>query len=401
MSQQTPTTESRSALTGSVVADKSTLRHPRQAHPLAKAVYDVLRGAAGADRRHVLMAARGCLVKGRPETVQICVNAMHATLGSKGRLSRGAYDRWRQEQSVPSEWPSSQLIANTFGSWARAKEVAGETSLADVMARRLVEKGRALSHEEILAGMKLYAETGDPLTLTSYIAWAKKEMQREDRQLDRFARSASSINRVFGSWGDLIIEAGLAERLAAERHPGYDPPGSPRDYTVDRVTRWLTEAAPECGDRLMTRGRYDRWASARTSAALKDGRRLVIPRSATAMRYFESWPHALAAAGLISEEEAAERRGKRGRFKSRAFLAERLAEALQDLGPRPTCAEYQEWRRLQQIFKTDASRMIPVCNTLASRFGGWGAALEAARRRHGGRGVSESPLLADEDEVRR
>ncbi len=354
-----------------------------------------------ADRRHVLMAARGCLVKSRPETVQICINAMHATLGSEGRLSRGAYDRWRQEQPVPSEWPSSQLIANTFGSWARAKEVAGEASLADVMARRLLENGRALSREEILAGIKLYAETGEPLTLTSYIAWARKEVQREDRRLDRFARSAPSINRVFGSWGDLIIEAGLSDRLSAERRPGYEPSGNPEDYTVDRVTHWLTEAAPECGGRLMTRERYDRWASVHTSEALKEGMRLVIPRSATAMRYFESWPHALAAVGLISEAEADERRGRRGRFKSTAFLAERLAEALQELGPRPTGLEYQEWRRLRQISGTDADRSIPARDTLAARFGGWGAALEAANRLRGGCGAGDGPVLDEKDEARR
>jgi hypothetical protein len=394
------TTKSRSAPTASGAAAKSSPRHPRQAHPLAKAVHDVLRGASTADRRHVLMAARGCLVKSRPETVQICVNAMHATLGSEGRRSRGAYDRWRQEQLVPSEWPSSQLIANTFGSWARAKEVAGEASLADVMARRLVENGRALSREEILAGMKLYAETGDPLTLTSYIGWARREMQREGRQLDRFARSAPSINRVFGSWGNLIIEAGLAERLVAERRPGYEPSGNLGDYTVDCVKHWLTEAAPECGGRLMTMGRYDRWASTRTSAALKDGRRLVIPRSATAMRYFESWPHALAAVGLISEEEACERQGRRGRFKSKGFLAEKLAEALQELGPRPTGVEYQEWRRLQRISGADPDRSIPARDTLASRFGGWGTALEAAQRLHGGSGGSADPIRASEDEVR-
>jgi hypothetical protein len=277
--------------------------------------------------------------------------------------------------------------------------VAGEASIADVMARRLVENGRALSREEVLAGMKLYAETGSPLTLTSYVAWARKEIQREDRRLDRFARSAPTINRAFGSWGALIIEAGLADRLAAERRPGHEPSGNPGDYTVDRVTHWLTKAAPECGGRLMTMERYDRWASAHTSEALKDGRRLVIPRSGTALGYFESWPHALAEVGLISVDEAAERRGRRGKFKSKDFLAEKLADALQDLGPKPKCAEYKEWRRLQRICGTDADRLIPACGTLADRFGGWEAALEAARRlRRELRGSSDL-VLADEDEV--
>lgn len=355
-------------------------RHPRRAHPLAKAVYDTMRGASRPDVQHLLMMVRGRLVETRPETTQLCINAMHSTLGSEGRLSRGAYDRWRQKQDWPSEWPSSQLIANTFGSWARAKEVAGETSLADVMARRLVENGRALTRGEILAGIKLYAETGEPLTLTRYISWARKEMQREDRELDRFARSAPSINRVFGSWADLIVEAGLADRLAAERRPGFEPSGNPEDYTADRVKHWMATAAPECGGRLMTRERYDRWASMQTSDALKDGRRLVIPRSATAMRHFQSWPHALAAIGLISEDEATERQGRRGKFKSTAFLTESLAQALEDLGARPTCAEYQEWRRLRQLHGDASAKLIPACDTIAGRLGGWQAALDAARQ---------------------
>jgi hypothetical protein len=148
------------------------LRH-HQAHPLAKGLYDLLKGAPVSDRRHVLMAARGLLTKRQPEAVQLCLNAMRATLGSEGRLSRAAYDHWRSEQEKPAEFPSSQLIANTFGSWAKAKEAAGETSLADVLARRLLENGSAVDREELLASIILYGETGMPLTQTGYAAWAR------------------------------------------------------------------------------------------------------------------------------------------------------------------------------------------------------------------------------------
>jgi hypothetical protein len=350
-----------------------------QAHPLAKSLYDLLKGAPVADRRHVLMAARGLLTKRQPEAVELCLNAMRAALGSEGRLSRAAYDHWRGEQEHPAEFPSSQLIANTFGSWAKAKEAAGETSLADVLARRLLENGSAVSGEELLASIALYADTGNPLTQERYAAWARDQVHRQDRRLDRYPRSAATINRLFGSWTRFLIAAGLGDRLSRERPSGFEPSGTPEDYSLERIEYWLRAATPHCGGRLMTVARYDDWARRMTTEGLREGRAQIVPRSTAVLHRLPSWPHALAAAGLITEEEADERRGQAGRFKSSAFLTEALADALLELGPSPTTAVYMQWRRAKRISGAATDVQIPDVGTIYRRFGGWEKALVEAR----------------------
>jgi hypothetical protein len=351
--------------------------HPRSADPMAKVMFELLREQPIADRQHVLMALRAQLTERAPERVQLCLTALRTCHAELGHLSRGAYNDWRQTKAMPAEWPSSQMIANTFGSWARASEAVGQNCIADVMARRLVENGRALTREEVLAGIELYAETGGPLKQKSYFTWAKREMQRPDRQIDRLARSAASIIRLFGSWSALLFEAGLAGRLADERALGHEPCGAAADYSRERTIAFLIEAAPSCNGRLMSMKQFDRWAADRSREALENGERLMVPRSRSILRFFATWPDALATAGVISEAEAVERRGRRGHFKSKEYLLEHLAQAVEDLGADLTQSKYLEWRRLQTL-NGAADAPIPCADTIAKRFGEWAKAVEAA-----------------------
>jgi hypothetical protein len=129
----------------------------------------------------------------------------------------------------------------------------------------------------------------------------------------------------------------------------------------------------------MTVARYDEWARRRTTEGLREGEIRIVPRSTAILHRFPSWPDALAAVDLITEDEAAERRGHAGRFKSSAFLTEALADALFELGPSPTTAMYTEWRQIKRISGSATDSLVPGADTIAKRFGGWEKALTQAR----------------------
>src|SRR4051794_26943520 len=97
----------------------------RAAHPQPKALFILLRPPPEVDRRYVLVAARSRSIDAASPRAQLTLNALRACLADKHRLSRTIYDSWRAAQPSPTEWPSSQMIINTFRTWRRALDAAG------------------------------------------------------------------------------------------------------------------------------------------------------------------------------------------------------------------------------------------------------------------------------------
>ena len=319
------------------------------ADPMARAIFEQLRNEPVADRQHVLMAVRAGLTKRSPESIQMCLMALQTCQAETGRVSRGAYNDWRARQVIPGEWPSSQKIANALGSWRKASEAAGGNCVADVLALRLTESSQALDRSKVLRGIKRYGSTGRPLTQKAYFAWATAEIEKPPRPDEDLVRGANTIVRLFGSWANALIEAGLLDQLLSERKPERLPGGPNHQYSKESVVDWLVQAAPSCGGRLMTRKVFDIWAREQVCEALQRGSLIHIPHSTTVLRFFPSWFDALAAAGLMTKAEAAEFRGRRGGYLSYGYLLDRLTEAIEDLGSDLTTAQYKEWRRLQNM----------------------------------------------------
>lgn len=78
----------------------------------------------------------------------------------------------------------------------------------DALVREL---GGALTREECLAAVREYAtETGIELpTLTGYLRWARSPNVR--RRSDRRPSSQGPLDRLFGNWADVLVQAGIAK----------------------------------------------------------------------------------------------------------------------------------------------------------------------------------------------
>jgi hypothetical protein len=136
-------------------------------------------------------------------------SARPVCLADNGAASKGSYEQWRSEQPRPDEWPSSQAISHTFGSWRRAKDAAGATAFADVLESELSGSEVAYTPQELVACVKAFADTGRPLMWKEYHAFAAEQMSRPDRELPRFFRERALVHRHFRTWTRLLIAAGL------------------------------------------------------------------------------------------------------------------------------------------------------------------------------------------------
>lgn len=352
----------------------------READRVALSIYRQLLHGTAVDQRHVLYAVRAEAVGYSSERTQLALNALKACQHDEGRSSRGAYDRWRQRQTPSEQWPSSQYIFNTFDGWTRALDAAGADVVGDVLSRRILRDTRGMSRDDILAAIKAYAATGRKLTFQSYYDWAQKEIRNPDREVERLVRSQRTIQKYFGSWGQLLAMAGLAQTMAADQRRNCAPGGVRGDYQPPRVKRWLKKAAKVCGGSKMTTTGYDRWAQQQTAKAAQGGRMVFVPRSQVAIKLFGSWADVLHAIGEISATEAHRRRGRRNASFSDDELLSSLAIALRDRGPTLRMADYESWRSQLRAGQGKDDVRPPGAVLLRKRLGGWPAACAAAVR---------------------
>ena len=352
----------------------------RQADPLAKAIFGLLRYRTEADRRYVLFAARARIVEAGTERTQLSLNALRICLAdSDGRLSRGGYDSWRSAQATPSEWPSSEFIRNTFGTWRRAKDAAGADVVGDVLSWRLVSIGNRFSRQEILDGVTAYAATGQALTWSEYLNWAGDYMQRPDRELKRVIRSMNRIRELFGSWGGCLAAAGLGERYLLERHGRFGAMGRRHEGDPQRVIDWVRRAGEATDGGRMSVKTYDAWVRDQRLVELERSQDyLTPPSSQTVSRVLGSWAKALCLAGLISQEEAQQRRSRKGQWLTDDQLLGWLARALEEVDPILIELQYERWRR-SWIREHGLDQPIPPSSTyLRRRLGGWPSARQRA-----------------------
>jgi hypothetical protein len=344
----------------------------RSAHPLAKEIFNLLRYASETDRRHVLIATRARVIKASSERAQLSLNAMKACLADEERFSRGIYDRWRARQPDPREWPSSQFLINTFGTWRRAMDAAGADVVGEVLTRRLLTTGKPFTREEVLICVKAYAESGGELKWDAYLAWAREQMQRLDRSLPRVVRSMACIQKLFGSWGELLTEAGLGEQYLAARQRYGGGNGRRHEYNAEQLAHWVAEAGRECGGAEMSIKAYDAWAQERMRCEMAEsGRLVVIPSSQTVSRVVGSWAEALHRAGFLSEDEALTHRGRRARRVSDDELVAWVGLALSERGSDLPARRYDEWR-LEYLRREGFRGTRPASAVFISkRLGGW------------------------------
>jgi hypothetical protein len=283
---------------------------------LAWELFRLLRDRSTDDRLYVFRALTARLSAGptgAPERVTLATNALAACMDAIGKVpSRRSYDDWRREQERPSEWPSATSIRNLFGpSWAKALDALGVKPAPDVLARRLLNIGRGYTAEDVLAALRVCATALSPerLTFAIYHEWAQQELADPSGPRQRLPLSSTVFCHHFGSWAGALTAAGYPELVSnTGSHRKSRPHGPAENYTEDRILDCVREAARESKrskvTHKLTMPRYERWRDEKVEEAEARGEVLFIPSVQVPLTRFGSWPLALRAAGLATEEEA-------------------------------------------------------------------------------------------------
>ena len=371
-------------------------RHRVRALRTALHAFRLFQPRPATDRWAALCILRGAIVSARPERVQLCLIAMRLCLADNGAASKGSYEQWRSEQPRPDEWPSSQAISDTFGSWRRAKDAAGAIAFADVLESELSGSEVAYTPEELVACVKAFADTGRPLMWKEYHAFAVDQMSRPDRELPRFFRERALVHRHFRTWTRLLIAAGLGARMAAEyRHRGATA-GARDDYSEQACIRWIATAAERFGPGVTTR-QYERFALDCEREARERGEHLVVPRREVIKRVLGLWPVALHKAGVISAEEMRLRRSRGTTTRTDEDLIADIAESMVMLGADLARGEHDLYR-LKLV--REGGRVLATGGRIATRLGSWSHARALALEHLAGLGVTRDQL-PDRHDVRR
>jgi hypothetical protein len=324
-------------------------------------------------------AIRGHVLKARPERVILCLNAMTVCREDARRISKGLYEAWQSRQTNPREWPSSQFISDTFGSWKRAMAAFGAEAIIDVLASDLTTTTHAFTEAEVVANLREYGESQRSLTFDSYRQWAHERMLESDRQQPRYIRSMRRISELFGTWWLALAAAGLAERAAARaQRQGSTRRGTADDYQPDRCRASLRAAAPFCDDNRMTKGSYDEWAQAQELNEAHASRHTVVPRANAVCRAFGGWAAALHAAGLIDDRELAQRAGHRTVFVPDEDLIAAIADVVVVHGLDTSLGDYDLHRGR---VRREENVCLPSPGLIRKRLGGWGPAVALAAER--------------------
>jgi hypothetical protein len=410
-----------------------------QLDPLARSMYLVLRDLPENDRRFVyrVLASRLSADQAEnPERVELALHALRMCMLDIDRApSRRSYDEWRKKQERPDDWPSATTIRNTFaGSWAKAMDALGVEPAPDVLARRLLDRGKSYSRRQMTDAVGACVEAIRPkrrLTWNRYRTWAGKELQKPDRALTRIPLSVKPFIDEFGSWGEAIAAAGFPE-LTAAAHP--DQPGlhgPATAYTEERQLATLRQAAcdlrgrttrgpgtPPGGDRAPSMPAYAEWRKTKLDDLRDEGQVAFIPSAQTIQRTFGSWSSALHKAGLMTAEQARLARRQRARTVTDDEIVEWICIAVRELGRAPQSVhetlvadgpplseaardggaidlgrgEYRRWREarlkrgpvdvVDELLSEEPAGGRPVSEALiCERLGDWETALETARAR--------------------
>jgi hypothetical protein len=217
----------------------------RQAHPLARELWKLLRNRSEADRRLVYEALQkrlgiGEMTAKREQAAEALRRFASAQREARneadppswalGEPSHRRYDQFRSESEDRAEWPSAQFIRNAFsGSFGAGLEAIGERPATDVLSRRLTARGEQYTREEVLDVLRTWIEHVDreqgpnaALIQRDYLQW------RDDLLLSSTTGPARCptlpvIHDRIGSWPEVLSALGHQHRST----PGYRP-GKPR-----------------------------------------------------------------------------------------------------------------------------------------------------------------------------
>lgn len=203
-----------------------------------------------------------------------------------------------------------------------------------------------------------------------YEAWRRSHPDRES------IPSATFVANTFGSWAKAMDAAGVRPSV---RHRAYRLRALGQPPSDQEVLEDLRRCARELGLSRLRFADYRRWARERERTGRATRPLIVSPN--TFIARFGSFPSAVARAGLRPA-----RCGPRG--KSSEHTPKRLVECLREAdrsrNPRRgslTVEAYERWRanRIARAEAEDRWLAVPSASAIRDRFGGWPAALRAAR----------------------
>jgi hypothetical protein len=345
----------------------------RTVDPLAMALFGVARELPVAERRVLLSAIDGRLHGVGGERARLALEVLRRCEREIGQtVSKRRYERWREAHSERDTLPSSTYVANSLGgSWARAMDAAGVAPAVEHATLRWHRQGPAPTDEEVLQELRCCArELRADFAFGEYRAWALAQRAESPSRRGLLIHPTSFIRR-FGSFAQARIAAGLGE---SGRHRG--PRGSHAEYTSEACIAFLRAAAREARTRMLGVADYTRWRRAQLEDARSRGIWRPIPEWKIPRDRFGTWPRALAAAGLVSTEEAAQYHRGQGQRVPDEHIAKWLCAAAVALGPGMTSHAYKQWRQTQ--IDSPTAGYPPSQRVLQLRFGRWSTAVQSA-----------------------
>jgi len=306
-------------------------------------------------------------------------------LADDEQLTPEAYERLRAAH-VKREWSPESSVRRWFnGSWNDALRAAGLDALPAGDAL-VIPQGGAYTKEELLRAVRECAdEKGQPVTLSEYLAWARRAEVRA--RPGRRPVSQPVVDRLFpDGWHSVLFAAGVLKEGATGRTAadGKVFPSVYR-YPDEDMRIALRECAQALG-KSPTVADYERWRRAVVGERDEDGGPVrCVPSYNAMLRRFGYWDDVLIAAGLSPRGGRAVRdvpprpRRKSPRFNESEVLAA-IREAHAACGSPFTVAAYVAWRE-GQIERDRAAgrfRKLPSLDAIRSRFGRWDQAVKRA-----------------------
>jgi hypothetical protein len=345
----------------------------RTVDTLAMALFGVVRELPAAERRVLLSAIDGRLHGVGGERARLALEVLRrCEQETQQTVSKRRYERWREKHPERTSLPSSTYVVNSLGgSWARAMDAAGVTPAVEHSTFRWHRQGPTPSDKEVLGELRRCArELGVDFTFGAYREWALEQRAADPGRRGLLISPSTFIAR-FGSFAQARLAAGLGE---SGRHRG--PRASHAEYSREACLTVLQAAARAARGRMLTTGVYMRWRTDQLEDARRRGIWRPVPEWKIIRDRCGSWPTALAAAGIISAEKAAEYYRGQGQRVPDEHIARWLCAAASELGPGMTGLTYRRWRQ-KQIDNPSAGRP-PSLRVLQLRFGRWTTAVSSA-----------------------
>jgi hypothetical protein len=341
-------------------------RSARTTDPIALNLFRQLMRMDVWDRQLVLITLDGHLTGISGERVVLVRSAVERFQAETGQsLAKKRYERWRVAHPERAALPSATYIATTWnGSWATAMDKLGLRPAPNHAVRRMATLGVRPTDSELLELLRsCAADVGHTPRVLEYRRWRQQQL----RDHETIVFGEQTYRRRFGGWHQAIESAGLPVRPRARRTIS-------TEWTSEDAVRYLRTAAEEGDGARLRVSQYDAWRRAYLAEQDARGTSPAIPRGDSIAARFGGWLRALAAAGLINDDAAANLRIGHGRSFSDADIDEALARFARDThGKRTSCA-YQRW--CESTMEREHGTHLPGRAAIANRLDGWPNAAE-------------------------